>query len=149
MSKRDIVLTNVTVVQLLRQPCPGEGGGNGRKGGQEPPQPRTPCGARARRPVPTREGAGGGVHLFHRGAASLRPYALRRWPTGFYRDGGGPSSGPHWAWRSQRAVEGWKPGPRRAPEPRLRGRICENGRRLLKTSASWVSRRTDAPVGQR
>uniref|UniRef100_A0A8C0L3U2 Glyceraldehyde-3-phosphate dehydrogenase n=1 Tax=Canis lupus dingo TaxID=286419 RepID=A0A8C0L3U2_CANLU len=27
MSKRDIVLTNVTVVQLLRQPCPGEGGG--------------------------------------------------------------------------------------------------------------------------
>uniref|UniRef100_A0A8C9E6I0 Glyceraldehyde-3-phosphate dehydrogenase, testis-specific n=1 Tax=Phocoena sinus TaxID=42100 RepID=A0A8C9E6I0_PHOSS len=26
MSKRDVTLTNVTVVQLLRQPCPGEGG---------------------------------------------------------------------------------------------------------------------------
>lgn len=41
MSKRDIVLTNVTVVQLLRQPCPGEGGdgptpGKGRQGGREP-----------------------------------------------------------------------------------------------------------------
>lgn len=38
MSKRDVILTNVTVVQLLRQPCPGEGGvgatsGTGRKGG--------------------------------------------------------------------------------------------------------------------
>lgn len=32
MSKRDIVLTNVTVVQLLRPPCPGEGGGGATPG---------------------------------------------------------------------------------------------------------------------
>uniref|UniRef100_A0A452UW98 Glyceraldehyde-3-phosphate dehydrogenase n=1 Tax=Ursus maritimus TaxID=29073 RepID=A0A452UW98_URSMA len=47
MSKRDIVLTNVTVVQLLRQPGPGEGGdgatpGKGRQGGWEPLRPTCP-----------------------------------------------------------------------------------------------------------
>ncbi|MXQ83586.1 hypothetical protein E5288_WYG014553 [Bos mutus] len=47
MSKRDIVLTNVTVVQLLRQPCPGEGGGGATPGREEraeevPPPPPPP-----------------------------------------------------------------------------------------------------------
>uniref|UniRef100_A0A8C6W3H3 Glyceraldehyde-3-phosphate dehydrogenase n=1 Tax=Nannospalax galili TaxID=1026970 RepID=A0A8C6W3H3_NANGA len=42
MQKRDIVLTNVTVVQLQRQPCPGEGDfggdpGKRKKGGSLPP----------------------------------------------------------------------------------------------------------------
>ena len=35
MSKRDIVLTNVTVVQLLRPPCTGEGGGGATPGREE------------------------------------------------------------------------------------------------------------------
>lgn len=55
MSKRDIVLTNVTVVQLLRQPCPGEEnaetplgrGSEGSRGagiaGSEPPSETVPA----------------------------------------------------------------------------------------------------------
>lgn len=61
MSKRDIVLTNVTVVQLLRQPCPGEENAEtppgraseGSRGagiaGSEPPSES----------VPARDGTGG------------------------------------------------------------------------------------------
>lgn len=44
MLKHDVVLTNVTIVQLLRQPCPGKGGGGAtpgrvRKGGHGHPDP--------------------------------------------------------------------------------------------------------------
>lgn len=52
MAKRDIVFTNVTVVQLLRQPCPGEGGserpGGGERGavGELLPRVRAPAGKR-------------------------------------------------------------------------------------------------------
>lgn len=123
MSKRDIVLTNVTVVQLLRQPCPGEGGGGVTPGtvrravGDHLSPDARPAGERAHQWYPPARSRAGGAGRAAAGqpAGTLPPGAPALDPSCFTllttRFGAKCSL---WNW--------W-----RGPGPRPEGGLCEEG----------------------
>lgn len=111
MPKRDIIVANFTVLQLLRPPCQGEGGagtpsGREKEGGQGA--------ALAGSDLPSasvREGGDRRRGLFHpeQLPSSLTPASPRVcWQSGFYGPGGGDGTPPSSAWavRCSRAMEG-------------------------------------------
>lgn len=123
MSKRDIVLTNVTVVQLLRQPCPGEGSSGGRGGGVE----RVMGSICTLTPVPHPDRPSWRVrHLGTRGPSALPPSTrasvLADW--GLLRWRGDRASAPRagWALRRYQAVERAETSAHRRLQPESGGK---------------------------